>query len=226
MHRFRIGIIRVLTTEDEKELLSHQRILEGLFPEFIFESKCIPDQYEGIYNSETLKIAFPKIVKLAQDWEPDLDGLIISCAADPALDYLRKILSIPVAGAGISAACMAMNYGEKIGIIGIEKSPPAAFKKILGDKIISNEMPQGVKNTKDLRTPKGKKAVLNSALKLKEMGCDTIALACTGLSTSGAATLLKDVGVPIVDAVAAEGMMIKFMLIEVLQKAVSLIYNE
>lgn len=210
--RKRIGIIRVLTTSDDNILLSHQNIIKKHFPEFDIETKCIPDQYEGIHDEETYNLAFPKIIKLAQEWEKDIDGLIISCAGDPAVANLRKMLSIPVVGAGIAAACMSLNYGSKIGIIGIEQYPPVAYEEILGDRIIAYELPEGVVNTNDLQTEDGKKAIIRSAENIKRLGCDAIAFACTGLSTAGAATMLKDIGLPIIDAVLAEAAMMKFML--------------
>ena len=210
----RVGILRVLTTDDEKVLLSHQRILEKHFPEFDIETKCIHDQFDGIHDEETFNEAFPKIVELAKEWEKDLDGLIISCAGDPALGHLRNILSIPVVGAGISTASISIAYGDNIGIIGIEKFPPVVYREILEDRLIAYELPAGIENTNDLQTDEGKKSVIESALRLKDMGCDVIAFACTGLSTARAAYLLKDIGLPVIDSVIAEGTIMKFMLIE------------
>lgn len=211
---YRVGILRVLTTDDENVLLSHQRILEKYFSEFDIKTKCIPNQFDGIHDEETFNEAFPKIVELAKEWEKDLEGLIISCAGDPALGYLREVLSIPVIGAGISTACISIGCGDNIGVIGIEKFPPVAYYEILEDRLIGYELPRGIKNTNDLQTDEGKKSVVESALRLKDMGCDVIAFACTGLSTAKAAYLLKDIGIPVVDAVIAEGTMMKFMLIE------------
>lgn len=211
---YNIGILRVLTTDDEKILLSHQKILGEHFPEFNIETRCIQNQYNGIHDEDTFNIAFPKIVELSKEWEKDIDGLIISCTGDPALQYLKEILSIPVIGAGISTACVSLNYGENIGIIGIEEHTPFIYEEILGDRIKGYEVPKGVVTTNGLQTNEGKKSVLDSAQKLKENGCDVIVLACTGLSTSGAASLLKDIGIPVVDAVLSEGTMMKYMLIE------------
>ena len=53
MDSYRIGVIRVLTTEDPELLNLHGRLLERYFPMFRVESRCIPDQYEGclLYTS-------------------------------------------------------------------------------------------------------------------------------------------------------------------------------
>jgi len=213
MKSFKIGILRVLTTEDRDVLDSHKNILDDYFPEFEIETRCIPNQYNGLYNQEAHDKAFPDIIRMAKEWEKDLDGLIISCADDPGVDYLKKKLSIPVVGAGISAVCLTMLYGLKTGIIGIEQNPPINITKILGDRVIGYLVPEGVTNTKDLETEDGKKAILDSAYELKKMGAEVITFACTGLSTVGAAKLIREVGLPIIDGVIAEGIAMKGLLL-------------
>ena len=151
---------------------------------------------------------------MAKEWQSDLDGVIISCAGDPAVNELRKLLDIPVVGAGHSVATLSRNYGKKVGIIGIEKEAPPAYVEILKDSYLDYEKPEGVNNTNDLQTDEGKKAIINSAKELKEKGADVIAFACTGLSTAKAYNLLKEVGLPIVDGVIAEGTIMLNMLIE------------
>lgn len=212
--KYKIGILRVLTTEDSKILTAHQKILENLFSEFEYETKCIPDQYEGIHDEVTYNAAFPKIIDLASKWENDIDGLIVSCAGDPAVRHLQDTLSIPVVGAGISAASLSLNYGEKVGIIGIEEYPPPAYEDILGNRIIGYELPEGIENTNDLQTEKGRESIVESAMRLKGKGCDVIVFACTGLSTANAVDMLKDIGIPVVDAVVAEGTIMKYKITE------------
>lgn len=207
MNRYKVGIIRVLTTADENVLLAHQEKLGAMFPQFELETKCIQDQYEGIHDDETHNIAVPKIVKLAQEWEKDLDGIIISCAGDPAVDVLSRQLHIPVVGGGKSTAVLSLAGSNKVGIIGIEDVPPKKYTEILKDKIISYEKPRGIVSTNDLQTEEGKQEIINSALRLIELGADTIAFACTGLTTANAKSFLKHLNVRILDAVESEGIM-------------------
>ncbi len=207
MNMFRIGVLRVLTTNEEKELELHGRLLEKYFPFFKTESRCIPGQYDGIYNEETLTRAVPKIIELSKDWSGHLDGLIVSCAGDPAIKELKEVLTIPVTGAGMATASYSLNLGCKIGIIGIEDSPPANYIEILGDKIVEYIKPDGVRTSNDLQTSRGKESILAAGERIKKMGADAIALACTGLSTAGAASLLRNsLGMPVADPVLAEGL--------------------
>ena len=50
--KFKVGLIRVLTTEDEEVLQSHGKQIMEYFPELEVVTKCIPDQYEGIHTPE------------------------------------------------------------------------------------------------------------------------------------------------------------------------------
>ena len=44
MGAFKVGLIRVLTTEDQEVLQSHGRVIMENFPGIEVETKCIPDQ--------------------------------------------------------------------------------------------------------------------------------------------------------------------------------------
>ncbi|MCG8500940.1 MAG: aspartate/glutamate racemase family protein [Firmicutes bacterium] len=206
MNKYKIGVLRVLTTDDQKALNLHGRLLEKYFPQFRTETRCIPEQYDGIYDEQTLKLAEPKIIRLATAWAGSIDGLIISCAGDPAVAQLKKMLSIPVTGAGTATAAYSLNFGDKIGIIGIEEKAPANYNCILGDKAVNYIRPEGVNTTKDLQTRQGQQAVIKAGMQLKEQGAQAIALACTGMSTAGIAALLQEkISIPVVDPVLAEG---------------------
>ncbi|MGD9567098.1 MAG: aspartate/glutamate racemase family protein [Sedimentibacter sp.] len=211
--KYNIGILRVLTIDDKEVLELHQNILKNYLPEFNFETRCIPNQYKGLYNKDAHDKAFPDIIKIAKEWENEIDGLIISCADDPGVNYLKKELSIPVIGAGSSVACLSMLYDLKVGIIGIEQKPPENVINLIGERISGYIVPEGVVNTNDLQTEEGKKAILDSAYKLKDMGAEIIIFACTGLTTAGAIKIIKEVELPVVDGVIAEGLAMKALLI-------------
>lgn len=60
--------------------------------------------------------------------------LIISCAADPAVQDCRRVLKIPVIGAGSACAGIALGMSAKVGILGITNEGPRVMADILGDK--------------------------------------------------------------------------------------------
>lgn len=208
--KFKVGLIRVLTTEDEDVLQSHGRQIMEYFPELEVETKCIPDQYEGIHSPELFETAVPKIVETARSFK-DVDMILVSCADDPGVAEIREALpGIPVTGGGETTVALALKYGSKIGVLGITDYAPQAYLRMVPDQIILGR-PEGVHSTLDLMTPEGKASVLRMGMQLKEQGAEVLALACTGLATIGIAKdLEKEVGLPVIDPVLAEGMFAYF----------------
>ncbi|PLS14654.1 hydantoin racemase [Bacillus sp. M6-12] len=202
-----IGVIRVFTTEKEEILEQHGKVITGLYG-INTVNKCIPDQPLGIFNDETEAIAIPKIVELGKSMEKEgCSILVISCAADPAINELRKEVSIPVIGAGSAAALTALAIGEPVGVLGITDTPPAVIKNLLGNLLVGYASPEGVANTTDLMTPAGREKGIEAAISLLNKGAKVIVFACTGFSTIGLADVLRsELNVPIIDAVEAEGL--------------------
>ena len=182
--KFKVGLIRVLTCEDPEVLYSHQRQIMEKFPTLDVETKCIPDQPEGIHSPRLCEIAVPKIVETAKSFQ-DVDIIIVSCADDPGVRQIREALpGMPVTGGGETTVALALRYGSKIGVLGITDYAPDAYARLLEGKMIL-EKPDGVDSTLDLMTPEGRKQVIASGKNLKEKGAEVIALACTGLATIG-----------------------------------------
>lgn len=203
----RVGLIRVLTTSDEKLLKLHGELIMGYFPALEVFSECIPDQPEGIHDDETERIALPKVAALAKKMEKDgMEAVIISCAGDPAVALAAGELKIPVIGAGRAVAAIARTMEVPVGVLGLTPEAPAPVEAILGDRIIDVLIPDGVVSTLDLMAPEGKASVLEGGRKLKERGAKALLLACTGMSTIGAAAYLREeLGIAVIDPVRSEG---------------------
>lgn len=210
MQRFRIGVIRVVTLKDKNLADLHGKLLEKYFDEFESESFCIENQPEGIHDELSYKVAYPKIIKIAKQIQNKFNGLVVSCAGDPAVSELKQILEIPVTGAGEPTARRSMKYGNKVGVIGIEEKAPKVFEEVLGDKLVKYIRPQNIYNTNDLQTEEGKLSVVKAGQDMKDSGVDVIALACTGMSTAGVSEMLTEkIGIEVVDPVYSEGAYLK-----------------
>lgn len=203
---FRVGVIRVLTSEDPDFVHMHGRIIEEHFPGIRCISKCIPDQWEGIHSHELEAIAVPKIVETAKSFDA-VDMILVSCADDPGVTEIRRAIpGIPVTGGGETTAALAMKYGQKIAVLGIVDYAPKAYLRMIPDKIVAVGRPDGVNSTLDLMTPEGKASCMKKARELKNLGAEVIALGCTGLTTIGiAGDIEREIGIPVIDPVLAEG---------------------
>lgn len=209
----KVGIIRVITTDNQNILYAHEKRLKEYFPNLIIETKCIPNQYRGIYNTETKQKAIPEIVKLAEYFEKNGANIIfISCAEDPGVKECRELLNIPIIGAGSACAALALAIGNKIGTLGIIPNIPDVMKHILRETFVANIKPEEVSCTLDLMSYKGKNNTLKAVEQLIEMGCDTVALACTGMSTIGLSEIIsKSFNIKVVDPVLAAGAIINYL---------------
>lgn len=205
----RIGLIRVLTTTDENLLNLHGRQIERVFPGLTVVSRCIPDHPEGVHDDATHQTAIPRVVELARDFRDEgFDAVVVSCAGDPGVAEARREIGIPVIGAGRAAAGVALSLGGRVGVLGITAEPPEAMRDVLGPAVVAYVRPEGVATTLDLMADKGRESAVRAALWLKDRGVEVIALACTGLSTMGAAKAIAGAtGLRVVDPVVAEGLL-------------------
>lgn len=205
----KIGLIRVLTTNDVHMLNMHGTMIEALFPNLEVTSRCIPNHPEGVHDAQTEASSKPLVVQLAQEFETqNCSAIVISCAGDPGLDMARDKVSLPVIGAGEATALVARAFGQKVGVIGIGDDIPTKMKRVLGNLLVRYATPKGVRTTNDLLTAKSQTAILETGLELKNAGAKIIVLACTGLSTArSAAPLRRATGLRVIDPVSAAGLL-------------------
>ncbi|WP_020007715.1 aspartate/glutamate racemase family protein [Salinicoccus albus] len=214
MDNLSVGIIRVFTTEDQEITNSHGNKIEETY-NIRCINKCIHQQPKGIYDEESETKAIPKIIELAKEFENHhkVSCIAISCAADPGLELVRNEVSVPVVGAGSSAAHMAKTVSQKIGILTIANEVPQAMTRILGDSLISWRKPSAVNNTADLLKGYAIENSLATAKELMRDGAEVIVFACTGYVTIGFGDILKNkLGVTVIDPVETEGNALSFIL--------------
>ncbi|WP_339184028.1 aspartate/glutamate racemase family protein [Oceanobacillus sp. FSL W7-1293] len=213
-----LGIIRVLSTDNENILMEHGTRMKELY-QIASKTKCIGEQPNGIYDNESEAAAIPKIVSLAKELsqERDIDAITISCAADPALDEARLETDIPIIGAGVSGAHAARMVGSKVGIIGITQEAPIRMKEELGSRFHAYTSSPKLSKTTDLFKENAKQELLTLVHEQIESGADVILFACTGFSTIRLKNYLqKRVKIPVIDLVEAQA--IAYQLIESREK--------
>ena len=208
----RIGLIRVLTIEDDQELLDgHGRLLEGFIndPDLTVISRCIGGFPTGLAHPEQERRAVPSIVELGRSMvaRNSVDAILVSCVADPGVPELREAVSIPVVGAGSASAALAASLGRPVGALSITQHMLGPITEILGSRLVGWEVPQGVETTIDLMSATGQERIVAAGEKLRGKGADVLLLACTGFSTIQVAPLLQTrLGMPVIDPVIAAGL--------------------
>lgn len=208
-----LGVIRVLTTDDEGVLNEHGRLMADFVQDPII-SKCISDHPNGIYDEVTMQSSIPKIIELAKQMVDDypLRAITISCAADPALAELRQAVAIPVLSAGLCGVFAAKIAGQKIGVMGITDEAPEQMVAELGDYFHSYAYADSFRKTTSLFSPDAKQELTELAYRLYEDGADTILFACTGFSTIQLKKHIQDrLDIPIIDLVEAQAISYSFI---------------
>lgn len=197
----KIGLIRVLTTQDQELLQLHGRMIESCFPGLSVESRCIADQDEGIHDEASHAKALPKVLALGRAFAAEkVDAVYISCAGDPGVRLLQRELAVPVVGAGTAMAHVAGAYGVPVGVLGITDDVPEEIAKILGGRIVDSLRPPQIHTTLDLFRSEAMEEFAEAGRALKSKGAKLLLLACTGLATIGAASeLSRRVGLPALD---------------------------
>lgn len=203
-----LGIIRVLTHDDPHFVGEHGRLIEKHYG-IVSVSRCIDQQRTGIFDAQSEARAIPKIVALGKALENEgCNALFLSCAADPGLLLLRQAVSVPVIAAGSAAASVAALLQRPTAVMGIGTEAPQPFRTLLGENV-RYVRPEGITNTTDLLTPKGRAAALACAETLYTEGIEVIAFSCTGFSTIALATAIQQqLGKIAIDAVSAAGLFI------------------
>ncbi len=204
----RVGLVRVMTQANQALIDEQGKLIEGLFPFMEVKSRCIENQPRGIHDAETERIAGPKILKVARKLEGEgAEVVIISCAADPALETVRNELRIPVIGVGSATAGVALNLGRDIGVIGIGQEVPEAMAELLGDRLVNYQRIEEVETALDLKSGDARERVMKAARAVTAQGkVDVIALACAGLSTLDVYNPIEqEFGVYTVNPVLASG---------------------
>ncbi|HDI31454.1 MAG TPA: hydantoin racemase [Thermofilum sp.] len=208
-----IGLIRVITLDDEDSLNVHGKIIEENFPLLRVVSRCIMGFPKGLYNLELERKAIPQIVNLALEFEKEgMKAVIISCADDPGVKETRKRVKIPVIGAGTAAASVSLIYGERIGVLGITEHVPTPIANVLGERLVGYRKPANVTNTLDII--RNEEEVVKAARELEKLDVNALVLGCTGYSTAKSVKILKNkLSIPVIDPVVASGLMAYYCVI-------------
>lgn len=166
----------------------------------------IESEYDMIYSA-------PYVVKAAEEAETQgYDGIIVNCFVNPGLEAVKEAVRIPVVGAGEATVSLALNLGNRIGIITILPNILPLIRKqnqlFIGmgriASVRSIDVPVlGIYNDAQLF----EKMFEQASKAILEDGVDTIVLGCTGLG--GMANELSsklnknNLPVPVVDPAGA-----------------------
>ncbi len=165
-----------------------------------------PVSIEGQYDEAH---ALPGLLALIREGEArGADGFIIACADDPGLFAAREVASGPVVGITEAAIKMATVIGNGFSIVTTVKRDIPAFRTLAQrygtERFLRSVRAAGIA-VLDLENPASgarDRVLAEVSRAVEDDGAETIILGCAGM-TDLAAWLTSEIGVPVIDGVAA-----------------------
>ena len=163
-----------------------------------------PASIESRYDEA---LALPGILSLVTAGEPaGVDGYVIACFGDPGLAAAREIACGPVVGIAEAAMHLATFLGRSFSVVTTlsrtvgatwELARSYGFARACAG-VHASDIP-----VLDLDSADARASIAKACAAAKEAdGCDVIVLGCAGM-TGLAASLSGELGIPVVDGVAA-----------------------
>jgi allantoin racemase len=161
-----------------------------------------PASIESHYDEA---LAVPGVLaEIARD--PDADGYVLACFGDPGLDAARELATGPVVGIAEAAMRTASYLGRGFSVVttlGRTRGRALDLAERYGCARACRAVRAVEIPVLDLEDPGAAAAVTKEcAAAVAEDGCDAIVLGCAGMADL-AARVSAEIGVPVVDGVAA-----------------------
>ncbi|MSP82597.1 MAG: Asp/Glu racemase [Alphaproteobacteria bacterium] len=161
----------------------------------------------GIQTAMDSAVVVPPLVRLALSHADRADAFVIACFGDPGLHAVREAVKMPVVGIGEAGLTLALNLGERIGVITNLDSDIVGHlrqARMLGvaDRL-AGVRAVGIPVVGLADEARSLPAMIEAGRRLvAEDGANVLVPACAGM-TRYADRLRASTGVPVVDATVA-----------------------
>lgn len=151
----------------------------------------------------------PAVERAVQAQQEGYDGIILGCYADPGIDALREILTIPVAGPFETSSFTAMTLGHKFSILTATPSMCPVLETEFVTKGGAERKLASVRAIdQDILSMRDDQRLLEERIcgiarqAIEQDGADTLVLGCISLAFAGVDKLLEErFGVPCVNPI-------------------------
>lgn len=170
---------------------------------------------ESIESEYDEELAAPFVLEKVTEANDDgIDGIIVFCYGNVAVDAAREVTSIPIIGLGEAAQNIASLLGDKLSVVStIPNAIPRLWRKARMSGIESSlvsirpmNMPVLDKNKEEME-----KSLLNVGEKLKNDGADVVILGC-GTLFDMEKWMESKIGLPVVSSSLAALKVIEMLI--------------
>lgn len=165
-----------------------------------------------------LALTAPGVLESVLRHQDDTDAILLGCFGDPGLEAARLVSAVPVIGAGEASLIVAQLYTPRFGVVHIEESNipecTATVARLGIAARCAGMTAIGMPFDSLLDAPdETLRRLQRCARQLMDQGAAAIVLGCLSLGTAGFAAPLRDqLGIPVIDPVAAASSVVDIFL--------------
>ncbi len=195
----------------QQELSRRRDILRGyVFPGTELDAWDCPGGPPSIESITEEYQSIPgTIARAVQAQQAGYDGILLGCYADPGIDALREMLTIPVAGPFESSAATALTLGHRFSIVtATPEMTPVLKEEVRAKGIAAHRLASVRAIDLDILAFGGQPELLQSRVLevsrscIRRDGADCIILGCISLAFSGTDKLVaQTLGVPCINPI-------------------------
>jgi len=169
---------------------------------------CLKNGPIFIETEEHEKLAVPDLLRVVKDGEKrGYNAIIINCFGDPGVDEARKIVDVPVVGAGEASFSNVKEAKKRFTVITTVQEAVARVRRNArkhgAEPLLASIRPLDMHVPELVQKQQLRKALLNEGKKaLKEDHIDIIVLGCTAMA-GNAEWLSKKLDVQVIDPTQA-----------------------
>lgn len=151
-----------------------------------------------------------KLIREVKHWrDGGHDAVVIGCFSDPGLNALQRLVEIPVVGPGASSVHLAVQFGERFGVLSSEPTPKGLHARLrslgVGDLFVSERLVGCSVLDLSRRRDQVLGGIVEAAKACVRDGADVLVLGCLSMGFLPGLTDLiqRQAGVPVINPVVA-----------------------
>jgi allantoin racemase len=174
----------------------------------VLDFRNLEEGPDFVETEEHERLAVPDLLRVAKDGETQgYSAIVINCFGDPGLEEAKKLVRIPVVGAGEASFLVAKESQKRFSVITTVKEAVVRVRrnarKYGAEPFLASIRPLNMHVPELNQKPRLRKALLNEAGKaLREDQAEIIVLGCTAMA-GNARWLAKELALPAVDPTEA-----------------------
>jgi allantoin racemase len=188
----------------------HNLLSAIVSPNVLVSIEPLEDAPPAVESVADIAVVAVELIRQVPRWrERGYDAVVIGCFSDPGLAALRDLIDIPVVGPGASSVHLAVQFGERFGVLSSEPTPKGLHARLrllgVGDLFVSERMVGCSVLELSRRRDEVLAGIVEASKACVRDGADVLVLGCLSMGYLPGLTELiqREAGVPVINPVVA-----------------------